>query len=448
MSVPRAAHLSKAVRHLLFLLIAASMCGCPTPGGGQTTRHGPDADGDGIQDSSDNCPTIHNPDQEDCANDGAGDACSFRPDCNGNGVPDECDIAGGASQDCQPDGIPDECQLGGDDCNDNSAPDECDMADGSSEDCDGNGVPDECQVDSDGDGLIDPCDECPEDSSKIEPGLCGCGTADTDLDGDGVPDCIDQCAGGDDTADGDADGTPDDCDQCPNDNPDDANGNGVCDSLDAALDALTGHTCWHLYSPYRETPGQNVSEAQVRRELQMLHDSGARGLVTYEMMNGVEVAPRVAKAIGYEWVFAGVFWWTNGVANGQTESTLENEKAAIESNIEWIDGIVIGNEGLVESPEWNQPRYALEDLRRELQAMKSKYPDRPVTTAEGTVSYEAHPDLVWDASMTDFVFPNVHPWWGGFRDPVEGVNDLLNTIGSDPFSERGDRLLTTPTQNI
>ncbi|MCH8146899.1 MAG: hypothetical protein IH987_02765 [Planctomycetes bacterium] len=53
--------------------------------------------------------------------------------------------------------------------------------------------------DADGDGLRDECDGCPADSSKIEPGLCGCGEDDTpDSDGDGVPDCVDTCLGADD----------------------------------------------------------------------------------------------------------------------------------------------------------------------------------------------------------------------------------------------------------
>ncbi|GAG13282.1 unnamed protein product, partial [marine sediment metagenome] len=71
------------------------------------------------------------------------------------------------------------------DCNDNGIPDDQDILDGTSEDCDGNGVPDECQADSDGDGLIDVCDLCPDDPDKTDPGVCGCGAADTDSDGDG-----------------------------------------------------------------------------------------------------------------------------------------------------------------------------------------------------------------------------------------------------------------------
>jgi len=48
-------------------------------------------------------------------------------------------------------------------------------------------------TDSDSDGTADCNDQCPNDSGKTEPGICGCGVADTDSDGDGVADCIDEC---------------------------------------------------------------------------------------------------------------------------------------------------------------------------------------------------------------------------------------------------------------
>ncbi len=65
--------------------------------------------------------------------------------------------------------------------------------------------------DTDLDGTNDCDDECPDDPDKDEPGVCGCGVADTDSDGDGVEDCIDGC---------------------PLDNPDDSDSDGVCDSDD------------------------------------------------------------------------------------------------------------------------------------------------------------------------------------------------------------------------
>jgi len=90
--------------------------------------------------------------------------------------------------------------------------------------------------DSDGDGYGDPAvsilactqppgyvanddDNCPTDPNKINPGVCGCGVADTDSDGDGVADCIDNCpsVANADQADSDSDGVGDACDGCPSD---------------------------------------------------------------------------------------------------------------------------------------------------------------------------------------------------------------------------------------
>ena len=41
-------------------------------------------------------------------------------------------------------------------------------------------------VAADTDGTGDVCDGCPDDPDKIEPGLCGCGVPDEDIDEDGV----------------------------------------------------------------------------------------------------------------------------------------------------------------------------------------------------------------------------------------------------------------------
>ncbi|MGB8693236.1 MAG: thrombospondin type 3 repeat-containing protein [Steroidobacteraceae bacterium] len=61
----------------------------------------PDADGDGIPDSTDNCPAIANPTQANSDGDSFGDACDNCPkvsnpdqkDTNGNGIGDACEVA-------------------------------------------------------------------------------------------------------------------------------------------------------------------------------------------------------------------------------------------------------------------------------------------------------------------------------------------------------------------
>jgi hypothetical protein len=45
--------------------------------------------------------------------------------------------------------------------------------------------------DRDGDGRPDWKDLCPKDENKFEPADCGCGNEDVDLNGNGIPDCVD-----------------------------------------------------------------------------------------------------------------------------------------------------------------------------------------------------------------------------------------------------------------
>jgi hypothetical protein len=70
-----------------------------------------DTDGDGIDDSYDNCPTVANPDQKDTNNNGIGDACD--PDIDGDGVlnaRDNCPYVYNPDQrDDDGDGIGDAC---------------------------------------------------------------------------------------------------------------------------------------------------------------------------------------------------------------------------------------------------------------------------------------------------------------------------------------------------
>jgi OmpA-OmpF porin, OOP family len=142
-----------------------------------------DADGDGVPDPQDRCPTVAGP----ASNQG----CPL--DRDGDGIPDDVDQCPDQKEDL--DGFQDE-----------------------------DGCPD---PDNDGDGILDTADRCPNMAGPMT--NLGCPVLDQD--GDGVPDDQDACPDrpgpasnkGCPVLDRDGDGVPDDKDRCP-DEPEDRDG--------------------------------------------------------------------------------------------------------------------------------------------------------------------------------------------------------------------------------
>jgi hypothetical protein len=158
----------------------ADGCDDCTSGSVDPANDGPDTDGDGECDAGDNCPTIFNPAQTNTDGDAAGNVCDA--DDDNDGVADGGDTAPldpYACGDIDADGC-DDCALGTDGFG--SLPDADPSNDG---------------PDADGDGTCDAGDGCPSDPDKTVPGGCGCGVADSDLDGDTVLDCHDPDIDGD-----------------------------------------------------------------------------------------------------------------------------------------------------------------------------------------------------------------------------------------------------------
>ncbi len=158
-------------------------CGTSTPF--LATKGAPlaDSDGDGWDDSEDNCPSTYNPCQEDVDEDGLGDVCD--PDIDDDGVlnaSDNCPFASNASQ------TNSDADSYGDVCDNCPSVDNEDQAD-----LDEDGVGDECDTctDSDGDGYADPgypASTCPTDNCPDTPNA-----SQADADGDNVGDLCDNC---------------------------------------------------------------------------------------------------------------------------------------------------------------------------------------------------------------------------------------------------------------
>jgi hypothetical protein len=124
-------------------------------------------------------------------------------------------------------------------------------------------------LNGDGDALPDCTDACPSDASKVAAGVCGCGVAETNADGDAVPDCNDGCpsdpskvaagtcgCGVSDT-DTDSDATLDCRDGCPADPAKTAVGTCGCGVADRDLNGDGTVDCTDLCpaDPAKVAPG-------------------------------------------------------------------------------------------------------------------------------------------------------------------------------------------------
>ena len=149
-------------------------------------------------------------------------------DGDGSGIVGDNPCTGGGTENCDDNCFntlnPDQADIDGDEMGDvcDNCPDDYNYGQG----------------DVDDDGVGDVCDECPEDPAKVEPGICGCGSAETgDSDGDNVVDCEDNCPDryNPEQTDVDNDGLGNACDNCPpvaNPDQDDSDGDGFGDACD------------------------------------------------------------------------------------------------------------------------------------------------------------------------------------------------------------------------
>ena len=256
-----------------------------------------DIDGDGVLNDEDNCPLAPNPDQLDLDIDGEGDACDA--DDDGDGFPcvgegDECTDCNDADAAINPaapeacDGLDNDCDalidegfsdadsdkladcIDDDDDNDGllDESDNCPLVKNVDQtDSDGDGNGDACDGDLDGDGFSPPKD-CDDENPDTKPGadevcdgvdndcddqidegfsdtdndqIANC--LDSDDDGDGVPDALDNCplVQNADQADMDDDGLGNVCDS-------DVDGDGFspgpdCNDLDASISPLAIEAC-------------------------------------------------------------------------------------------------------------------------------------------------------------------------------------------------------------
>lgn len=184
---------------------------------------GPDADGDLVVDSQDNCPLVQNsqfrgqPHQIDTDGDGVGDACDNCPDTGNSGQEDgDSDTVGDACDNCSA------------------------VANTGQENADSDAEGDACDADSDNDGTDDDVDTCPliDNDQTADFDQDGIGDAcDPDIDNDGIGNEAEQAVGLDPAdPDSDSDTISDGEEFGPGDIPRDTDGDGSIDAKDGDSD--------------------------------------------------------------------------------------------------------------------------------------------------------------------------------------------------------------------
>ena len=171
----------------------------------------------------------------------------------------------------------------------------------------------------------------------------------------------------------------------------------------AALVSCRGWITYSPPAPFNPSTSTFPSEAQIQSSLQLLFNEGWRGLVTYDMSGTLREVPRIAKEVGFTKVIAGIFWFDDIQLNAERPAVIEEK--------DYFDGLVVGNEGLLNG------RYTRVRLETELENFRTAT-GRPVTTSETADQYLADTSLF---TLGDWVFPNMHPWWAGQRTPETGA---------------------------
>ncbi len=164
---------------------------------------------------------------------------------------------------------------------------------------------------ADGDGLLDCQETCDTDPLKTAPGICGCNVSDVNTDGDGLADCQETC----DTdplktapgvcgcnvsdADTDADGVAECIDVClGSDASGDADLDGLCNDLDIVLSSTPASRPNPLtLSVTGAAPGSTVYFLGTRSGTGSPVCTPSSGLCT-DLRNAVVLGTRIADASG------------------------------------------------------------------------------------------------------------------------------------------------------
>ncbi len=164
------------------------------------------------------------------------------------------------------------------------------------------------------------------------------------------------------------------------------------------------------YQPRSYVPEVDVdgpSLEQIRSDLRLLRSAGFRGLVSYSARGAMGKIPEIARSEGFDDKIMMGIW---------DPSSAEEFRNAVDQ-APFVDGYCMGNEGL-------GIRYRAVDLERHMRLLREAS-GLPVTTSEPVVEYLQGEHSAWLLEHSDWLFPNVHPYWGQLLDPARAAQWII-----------------------
>lgn len=153
------------------------------------------------------------------------------------------------------------------------------------------------------------------------------------------------------------------------------------------------------FSPYLEgqSPGAQVSEAQIRQRLEIIRSS-TRWIRTFSCTDGHEQTPRIARSMGIR-TLVGAWIGTDAEVNEREISGVIEVARAGHADI-----VAVGNEVLLRE-DMDEERLLQCILR-----VKEALPGVPVGYVDAYYLFELHPRIT---AACDVVLTNCYPFWEG-----------------------------------
>ncbi|MEO1011031.1 MAG: glycosyl hydrolase family 17 protein [Bacteroidota bacterium] len=185
--------------------------------------------------------------------------------------------------------------------------------------------------------------------------------------------------------------------------------------------------CFSMYQEDQK-PGDTVSEAQVRRRMEILAQY-TKWVRSFSCIEGNEHVPRIAREVGLKTLVGA--WLSSDLEANEME--IEALIALARSG--YVDIAAVGNEVLYRND------LSLEQLLGYIQRVKEALPQVPVGYVDAYYEFTNHPELV---TYSDVILSNCYPYWEGC--PLEyAVGHMQQMFLQATRAAQGKKVIITET---